>query len=85
MDTVELMSVLEGVCPDCNCDELELHSIAGFASEIDECGYEVPDNVKPTIWTEERPYSATVLAMEWKCTECGHIHYVEKNRWGDWS
>lgn len=84
METQELMSVLEGTCPDCGAD-VEIRHIAGFASEIDEAGYELPESVKPLFWKDEMPHTATVLSIEFVCTECGHVHYVEKNRWGDWS
>ena len=75
--------ILEGVCPDCNSDAMQTISVGGLPEEVEAFAASV--SVEPTIWSNESGHLDAVLGIEDKCMACGHIHYIEKNRWGDWN
>jgi hypothetical protein len=82
----ELMSILEGVCPNCG-SELKLIRVAGVRQWLQEQGRNcTPEGEgKVEVHTWARACDSDVGCLTFRCGGCGQQFEAYANRFGDWA
>ena len=79
----KLMSVLEGVCPDCEGD-LQTVEISGTQYWLShDCSFPTNNGVEVRQWNSSDGHTLGCIIQ--KCDGCGAQFEAYANRFGDWS
>ena len=79
----EVMSLFEGVCPNCIGAEVEIICVSGTTKFFDEYGIFDCENV--SVWENSENMYPTDGEVEFKCVDgCSSI-VVAHNIYGDWN